>query len=83
MKSPTQITLYRHGRTMFDHLTLYLLFPSIKIDEELDYDTPQRGVIGASIDLPTRLHWEFTKNHWTVSMRILGFGLTLTRQSGY
>ena len=44
MKSPTSFTLYRRAHSMLNHLTLYLMFPSIKIGEDLDYTTLERGV---------------------------------------
>jgi len=83
MKSPTHITLFRRARTTFDHLTVYLLFPSIKIAEDFDYDTLEYGVTRFEVDLPTNARWAASKDHWTVSVRLLGLGLTLTRQSGY
>lgn len=83
MKTPHHITLFRRARSTFDHLTAYLLFPSIKIREDIDYDTTEKGVTFFEIDLPTNARWAADKDHWTVSVRLLGFGLTLTRQSGY
>ncbi len=83
MKSPTHLTLFRRARTAFNHLTLYLTFPSFKVAEDLDYDTEEKGVTKVEIDLPTNLRWAADKDHWTVSARVLGFGLTLTRQHGY
>lgn len=83
MKSPSSLTLYRRANTAFDHLTLYFTFPSIKVLEDLDYDSPERGVIKFEIDLPTRFEWSGDKDHWVVKLRLLGFGVTVVRQMGY
>jgi hypothetical protein len=83
MKTPSSITLYRRENTAFDHLSLYFTFPSIKIVEDFDYDSPERGITKFEIDLPTLFSWGGDKDHWTIRARVLGFGLTLTRQMGY
>ncbi len=83
MKTPSSLTLYRRANTAFDHLTLYFTFPSIKIREDFDYTTPERGLTHFELDLPTRLEWSSDKDHWTVKARMLGFGVTVVRQMGY
>jgi methionine-rich copper-binding protein CopC len=83
MKTPTHLTLYRREETVFNHLTLYLLLPSLKVVEDFDYDTLERGLTRLELDLPTSLRWNESKDHWTVSWRVLGLGFTLTRQEGY
>lgn len=84
MKSPTHVTipLWRARQNGFNHLTLYLTFPSVKIVEDLDYDTVEQGVARFELDLPTNLRWATDRDFWTVSARLLGFGVTLTRQKG-
>lgn len=83
MKIPNKFTLYRRERTAFDHLTLYVLLPSLKIKEDWDYDTPERGTTHFALELPTHIKWQSDKDHWSVSIRLFGFGGTLVRQMGY
>ena len=83
MKHSTQFVLYRKEHSPFDHLTLWFLTPSIQIVEDLDYLTYEKGVAKLEIEMPTTLAWRTDRDFWTVGLRLLGFGITLTRQRSY
>lgn len=83
MKSPSSLTLFRRAKTAFDHLTLYFMFPSVKILEDHDYETHESGIIKFELDLPTHFGYSTSDKHWTIKARILGFGVTIVRQKGY
>lgn len=82
MKHPAKFTLYRKEHSMLDHLTLWFLTPSIKVREDLDYETLETGVAQFEAEFPTTFSWRTDRSFWTIGIRILGFGLTLTRQKG-
>lgn len=81
MKNRTAFTLYRREHSPFNHLTLWVLIPSIRIREDLDYMTYETGISQVEIELPTSLIWRTDSDFWTVGVRLLGFGFTLTRQT--
>lgn len=80
MKNRTAFTLYRREHSPFNHLTFWLLTPSIRIREDLDYSTYETGISQVELEFQTALVWRTDSDFWTVGIRILGFGVTLTRQ---
>lgn len=83
MKHPYQFTLYRKERSPFNHLTVWFLIPTFKVIEDLDYLTYEKGTANFEAEFMTSFTWRTDRDFWTVGVRLLGFGLTVTRQKGY
>lgn len=84
MKTPSQVTLFKWtGQFDWNHLRVWLMFPRLQINEDFDYMTIEREVTRFELDLPTHIHWASEKDFWTVSVRVLGFGITVNRQYSY
>jgi len=58
-----------------------LILPTIK--KINDYDMVRDRYLGVRILFDTSLIWVYCDGYWHIQASLLGFGIAMTRQSGY
>ena len=62
-----------------NYLSLWILLPTLKLAEDFDYETFEKGVTRIDLQAPSRILWRSNRHGWSTSLRLLGLGFTLAR----
>ena len=82
-----KMRLYRKEKHWSDYWEVQINFPWVGRRKELGPDEPHY-VYGFSFPTECFLHreddnWKLRKPYWYFTLKIFGFGVTITRQDGY
>lgn len=67
----------------FDTFNIYLLFPSIKRFKEKNEWIHDYSVFGCQVEFNTRFLFKKERGFWCVIVTLLGFGVSITKQTDY